>query len=276
LASGKLLGAFALSEPHAGSDAKALRCSATREAEAWVLSGTKKWITNGARAGLTLLFAKTESGDGRSDPSGLSVFLLPGGLEGVRVGKREVTMGLSASETVELELDRARVPDEALLGEAGHGFRYAMQALEVGRAGIAAQAVGIARAAFEHARDYAVERVQFGRTLSDFQATQFKLADMAIRIEASRGMAHAAGAALQDGPGAGGPGVGARAAMAKAMASEAAVWIADEAVQIFGGYGYMRHYPVEKLLRDAKGTEIYEGTNEIMRLVVARDLLRET
>jgi alkylation response protein AidB-like acyl-CoA dehydrogenase len=180
---------------------------------------------------------------------------------------------------VELVLEGAEVPADALLGEEGAGFRYAMEALEVGRVGVAAQAVGISRAAFEHARDYAGERRQFGRPLAAFQATQFKLAEMAMRMEASRALAHAAGAALErsdwPSPDPDQPSPGARAAMAKATASEAAVWIADEAVQIFGGYGYMRHYPVEKLLRDAKGTEIYEGTNEIMRLVIARDILRE-
>jgi alkylation response protein AidB-like acyl-CoA dehydrogenase len=276
MATGQILGAFALSEAGAGSDARSLGSKAVRDGDLWRLDGKKKWVTNGGQAGLTVVF----TGSGESEEGGgLNAFLVKRGTEGVRVGKREVTMGLSASETVEVEMKGVGVPDHALLGKEREAFRYAMKALDVGRVGVAAQAVGIARAAFEHARDYAVERRQFGRPLTAFQATQFKLAEMALRIEASRALAHTAGVALERGeeepPGPGEPGAAARAAMAKAAASEASVWIADEAVQIFGGYGYMRHYPVEKLLRDAKGTEIYEGTNEIMRLVIARDVLRE-
>ncbi len=282
LATGEVLGAFALSEAGAGSDARALSASYRPEGPGWVLDGRKKWITNGGRAGLIVLFAKEEGGEG------ISAFLVDRRTPGYRPGKREVTMGMAASETVEVELDGLRLEEGALLGEEKAGFRYAMEAMDVGRLGISAQALGIARAAFEHARAYASERVQFDTPLSGFQATRFKLAEMSLRITRGRAlMRHAAESLEAARPGVGSkplpaagevdpeaPAAGALAAMAKATASEDAVWITDEAVQIFGGYGYMRDYPVEKLLRDAKGTEIYEGTNEIMRLVVARDALR--
>lgn len=283
MAVGECLGAFALSEAGAGSDARALGSRATRNEAGWLLEGRKKWVSNGKRAGLVTVFAKDGGGEG------IHAFLLDPGLPGVRVGKREVTMGLSALDTVELELDGVQVGIGALLGEEGKGFEYATEALIVGRLGVAAQAVGIGRAAMEHARRYARERVQFGRPLADFQATRFKLAGMATRLAAARALVLCGAQALGEGPetepnarGESGvldpeaPSPGALAAMAKATASEAAVWITDEAVQIFGGYGYMRDYPVEKLLRDAKGTEIYEGTNEIMRLIIARDVLGAT
>jgi len=266
LASGELLGAFALSESGAGSDARALDTCWRREESHRVLTGGKKWVTNGGLGGLVVLFAREAAGER------VSAFLLDRDLHGYEVGKREKTMGLAASETVELHLDRVLVQDGVLLGAEGEGFSYAMEALEIGRLGIAAQATGIARAAFEHARDYSKERVQFGRPLSDFQATRFKLAEMATRITAARALTFSAAEALEDVPDREGHSPGALAAMAKLMASEVAVWTTDEAVQIFGGYGYMRDYPVERLLRDAKGTEIYEGTSEIMRLVIAREV----
>jgi acyl-CoA dehydrogenase len=278
LAAGEILGAFALSEAGAGSDARALESVARRDGGNWVLHGRKKWVTNGGLAGLVLVFARPEGGEG------VSAFLVDRDVPGWEVGKREVTMGLAASETVEVELADVRLGADALLGEEGTGFDYALEALDVGRVGIAALALGIARAAFEHAREYSMERVQFGHPLAAFQATRFKLADMALRISAARALIQTAAHALEpEGGGeswAGEPepeghSPRALAAMAKLAASEAALWIADEAVQIFGGYGYMRDYPVEKLLRDAKGMEISEGTSEIMRLVVARDVLRE-
>jgi len=267
LASGELVGAFALSESGAGSDARALRTVWRREGAQRILTGEKKWVTNGGLAGLIVLFARG------AEEGKISAFLLDRDLHGYEVGKREATMGLAASETVEIHLDQLRVDDDALLGAEGDGFGYAMEALEVGRLGIAAQATGIARAAFEHARDYSKGRVQFGRPLSDFQATRFKLAEMATRITGARAMAFSAALALEGATDPEAPAPGALAAMAKLTASEVAVWTTDEAVQIFGGYGYMRDYPVERLLRDAKGTEIYEGTNEIMRLVIARDAI---
>lgn len=280
MAGGELLGAFALSEAGAGSDARALQARAARDTNGWILDGRKKWVTSGERAGLILLFAKEEGGEG------IHAFLLEAGVPGLVVGKRETTMGLAALDTVELELNQVRLGLGALLGEEGMGFTMAKEALEIGRLGVAAQSVGIGRAALEHACRYAGERVQFGQALAEFQATRFKLAEMARRLTAARALILYGAQALEGAlgaeaddkeesgvldPEAASP--GALAAMAKITASEAALWIADEAVQIFGGYGYMRDYPVEKLLRDAKGTEIYEGTNEIMRLVIAKDVL---
>jgi len=271
LASGEALGAFALSEPAAGSDAAALTAAAVREGGGWRLSGVKRWVTNGQRAGVVVLFARAAEG--------VSTFLVPTHAEGYRVGEAEHTLGLRASETVTVHLDDLRVGAEALLGTEGKGLGHALEAIDVGRTGIAAQAVGIGRAAMEHALAYALERHQFGTALADFGATRAKLAEMQRRIAGARCLAHHAASAL-DRVGSGevhrsGPdGRIARAAVAKLVASEAATWVADEAVQIFGGYGYMRDYPVEKLLRDAKGTEIYEGTNEIMRHVIAREILR--
>lgn len=271
LAAGESLGAFALSEPEAGSDAGAIATAADRDGDGWRISGVKRWVTNGARAGLVLLFARAEEG--------VSVFLVSPDEPGYRVGEGERTLGMRASETVTVELDGLRVGGGALLGRAGEGLRYAMEALDEGRVGIAAQAVGIGRSALEHATAYAVERHQFGQSLSDFGAIQAKLADMHRRIAGARAVTHHAGAALDAARNGGWPrtgpdGITANAAVAKLAASEAATWVADEAIQIFGGYGYMRDYPVEKLLRDAKGTEIYEGTNEIMRHVIAREVLR--
>ncbi len=265
LASGEILGAFALSEAGAGSDAQALSTAWQNEGSHCVLTGGKKWVTNGGFGGLIVLFAREATG------GKISAFLLDPDLHAYQVGKRETTMGLAASETVELHLDRVEVENGALLGTEGEGFIYAMEAMEIGRLGIAAQATGIARAAFEHARDYAKERVQFGRPLSDFQATRFKLAEMATRITRARALTFSAAEAMDGAIDPEAPSPGVMAAMAKLTASEMAVWTTDEAVQIFGGYGYMRDYPVERLFRDAKGTEIYEGTNEIMRLVIARE-----
>ena len=270
LASGEILGAFALSESGAGSDAQALSTAWQNEGDHRVLTGCKKWVTNGGFGGLIVLFAREATG------GKISAFLLDPDLHAYQVGKRETTMGLAASETVELHLDRVEVDQGALLGREGEGFVYAMEAMEIGRLGIAAQATGIARAAFEHARDYAKERVQFGRPLSDFQATRFKLAEMATRITRARALTFSAAEALDGAVDPEAPSPGVMAAMAKLTASEVAVWTTDEAVQIFGGYGYMRDYPVERLLRDAKGTEIYEGTNEIMRLVIAREATGRT
>jgi len=283
LATGARLGAFALSEAGAGSDVRALESRALRCESGWVLRGKKKWVSSGTRAGLVVLFAKEDQGEA------IHAFLVEPGVPGWRVGRRERTMGLAALDTVEVELDEVELGPGALLGAPGEGLAYAKEALEVGRLGVAVQAIGIGRAALEHASRYARERVQFGRPLADLQATRFKLAGMANRLAAARALVFC-GAEASEGDRIGvtnteggvgvldpeAPSSGALAAMAKITASEAAVWITDEAVQIFGGYGYMRDYPVEKLLRDAKGTEIYEGTNEIMRLIVARDVLGPT
>ncbi|MDZ7780266.1 MAG: acyl-CoA dehydrogenase family protein [Gemmatimonadota bacterium] len=273
LASGNTLGAFALSEAGAGSDPGALRTAATADGDGWRLDGEKKWVTNGVRAGLVLTFARTGEDE-------ISTFLVPGEAGGLEPGTRETTMGFRASDTVTLCLEGVQLDAEGLLGERGAGLRYALAALDLGRIGVAVQASGVGRASMEHAARYALEREQFGREIARFGAIQAKLAEMATRVSAGRALAHeAAGVmeALQDtatGVRTGVDGVTARAAMAKLVASEAATWAADEAVQIYGGYGYMRHYPVEKLLRDAKGYEIFEGTNEILRQVIAREVLR--
>ncbi|MEM7416560.1 MAG: acyl-CoA dehydrogenase family protein [Gemmatimonadota bacterium] len=272
LASGEVMGAFALSEPGTGSDASAVETTARRDGDDWVLEGRKRWVTNGARAGLVVVFARTSD-------DGLSAFLVPSGAEGYRVGERELTMGLRASETMNVHLDQVRLPADALLGAVDSGLGYALEALDLGRIGIAAQAIGVGRAAMEHAARYALEREQFGRPIARFGALQAKLADTAQRLAGGRALAYEAATAwsgtTNGAPRTGVDGVTAKAAIAKLAASEAATFAADEAVQIYGGYGYMRHYPVEKLLRDAKGAEIYEGTNEIMRRVIAGELLRD-
>ena len=274
LASGALLGAFALSEPGAGSDAGSICTKAERSETGWRLSGEKRWVTNGRRAGLVVTFARTGE-------DGISAFLVSPDADGYTVGVRESTMGFRASQIVGLELDGVELGAEALLGDLGRGLPYALEALDLGRTGIAAQAVGIGRSALEHAAGYALERKQFGRAIADFGATQAKLAEMMRKLTGARLLAHHAGASIEAAsrgsghPRTGTDGVTSRAAIAKLAASEAATWSADEAIQIFGGYGYMRHFPVEQLLRDAKGTEILEGTSEIMRMVIAREVLRD-
>jgi hypothetical protein len=272
LASGELLGAFALSEPGAGSDAAALRTRARREEDGWILDGSKKWVTNGARAGLVLVFART--------PEGIGCFAVERPVEGYRVTGRSTTMGLRASETAHVEITGLHLPATALVGEEGRGLAYALEALVLGRAGIGAQALGIGQAALAHAARYALGREQFGAPIAHFDAIQAKLADVAVALSAARALTHAVGHRLEAtrrgelDQARGADALPAAAAAAKLAASEAAMKAADEAVQIFGGYGYMRDYPVEKLMRDAKGTEIYEGTSEILRVVIAREILR--
>ena len=274
LASGEALGAFAMSEAGSGSDPGGLATKAHKGSAGWRIEGEKRWVTNGARAGLVLLFAST--GDG-----GVGAFVVTPGTPGYRVGRREQTLGLRASETVAIELHDVAVTDDDVVGDSHAGLHYGMEALDVGRVGTAAQAVGIGRAAMEHAATYALEREQFGQPIARFGAIQEKLARMAERLAAGRALTLEAAEALSaadegapyDRSGLGG--MTARAAIAMLAASDAATGAADEAVQVFGGYGYMRHYPVEKLLRDAKGTEIYGGTSEIMRHVIARELLRD-
>jgi alkylation response protein AidB-like acyl-CoA dehydrogenase len=267
MARGELLGAFALSEPEAGSDAASLQCQAVRDGDHWVLNGTKSWISHGAYAGVILAMARTDSPGARRGAKGISAFVVTPDLPGFRVGKKENKMGLRSSETVQLVFDDLRVPAENLLGEEGQGFVYAMRSLDNGRLGIAAQATGIARAALEAAVAYADERRQFGRPIRENQAIQFKLADMATRVTASRALLHAA-AAMKDR----GENITAFGSMAKLTASETAMRVATQAVQVFGGYGYVKEYPVERYFRDAKVTEIYEGTSEIQRIVIAREL----
>lgn len=267
MARGEMLGAFALSEPDSGSDAASLRTHARREGDCWVLNGTKAWVTSGTHAGAVLVMARTDSADDRKGARGIGAFIVTPDLPGYSVGKKEDKMGLRASPTVQLRFDNMRVPAANLLGEPGMGFIYAMQSLDAGRLGIAAQAVGIGQAALTHAAKYAAERRQFGKPIKEFQAIQFRLADMATRVASSRALLHAAATARDRGHH-----VTQFCAMAKLMASEAAMWVTTQAIQIFGGYGYVKEYPVERLFRDAKVTEIYEGTSEIQRIVIAREL----
>jgi alkylation response protein AidB-like acyl-CoA dehydrogenase len=267
MARGELLGAFALSEPDAGSDAAALRTQAVREGDGWVLDGTKAWVTSGSHAGVIIAMARTDTPDQRRGARGISAFVITPDLPGFQVGKKEDKMGLRASPTVQLVFDSMKVPAANLLGEEGQGFIYAMQSLDNGRLGIAAQALGIARAALEQSVAYAAERRQFGRSIKEFEAIQFKLADMASRVAATRALLHATASTRDRGE----P-VTHYAAMCKLLASETAMWSTTQAIQIFGGYGYVTEYPVERLFRDAKVTEIYEGTSEIQRIVIARGL----
>ena len=266
LASGKKLGAFALSEPEAGSDASNQRTTAVRDGDSYVLNGSKNWITNGSTADLVLVMAAT---DKSKAAKGISTFIVEKGTPGFAVAKKERKLGIRSSDTVSLAFTECRVPAVNRIGADGDGFRFAMKTLEGGRIGISAQAVGIAQACLNASVQYAKERKAFDRPIAELQAIQFKIADMATNIDASR-MLMLKAAALKD---AGKP-FGAEAAMAKLFASKTAVQSALEAIQIHGGYGYVREYLVERYLRDAKITEIYEGTSEIQRIVIARSLLK--
>jgi len=271
MARGEMLGAFSLSEAGSGSDAVAIQAQATREGDGWRLQGEKMWVTNGASADLVLLMARTDSPSDRRGGHGIGAFMVPTDSPGYVPGRKERKLGIRASETVAVALEDLYLSDDHLIGDPDSGFGYALEALEGGRLGIAAQAVGIGEAALDYARDYADTRNQFGKRLRDFQGIQFKLADMAIRLEAARGLMYRAAQAYT----ADEPRRRKLSSMAKLYASEAAMYITREAVQVFGGYGYSREYPVEKLFRDAKVTEIYEGTNEIHRLIIARELYLE-
>ncbi|MHC1759149.1 MAG: acyl-CoA dehydrogenase [Negativicutes bacterium] len=267
LASGKKLGAFALTEPNAGSDASRLATTAQKNGNEYSINGAKCFITNGGVAETYIVFATVDKSKG---VKGITAFIVDKNNPGFFIGKKEEKMGIRASSTTELIFDDCRIPVENLLGREGEGFKIAMIILDGARIGIAAQAVGIARAACEEALQYAKVREQFGKPIAQQQAVAFMLADMAIQIEAARQLVYHA-AALKD---AGLP-YGTEAAMAKTFASDMAVKVALDAIQIMGGYGYSREYPVERLLRDAKITQIYEGTNQIQRVVIAGNLLRK-
>ncbi|KAB2906878.1 MAG: acyl-CoA dehydrogenase [Kofleriaceae bacterium] len=266
LASGKKLGCFALSEPEAGSDSAAQRTTAVKDGDAWVLSGVKNWITNGPVADVAVLFAMTDRSLGNK---GITAFIVPMDTKGVRCGPPDDKLGIRGSKSCQIFLDDVRLPADHLLGEAGSGFKVAMSTLDGGRIGIAAQAVGIARAALEDALAYAQTRKTFGKPIAQHQAIQFKLADMATEIEAARLLTLRA-AWLKDHK----QPFNKEAAMAKLFASDVANKAAREAIQIFGGNGYVTEFPVERHFRDAKITEIYEGTSEIQRLVIANALSR--
>jgi alkylation response protein AidB-like acyl-CoA dehydrogenase len=268
---GEALGAFSLSESGAGSDAASLSARAVREGDDWVVDGEKMWVTNGATADLVLLFARTDEPGDRRGVDGIGGFVVPTGAPGWQPYKEEKKMGLRGSETVAVALDGLRLPADHLVGEPDQGFRYALQALNAGRLGIAAQALGIGQAALDLAVEYAAEREQFGKAIGKHQGLRFELADMATEVAAARALTHSAARLVDDDV----PAARRYASMAKLRASEAAMAVTRQAVQVFGGYGYMREYPVERLFRDAKVTEIYEGTSEIHRLIIGQQLFAE-
>lgn len=266
LASGEALGAFALTEPDAGTDAAGQKTVAVKDGDDYILNGSKIFITNGKYADTYIVFAMTDKAQGTR---GISAFILEKGMPGFDFGTIEDKMGIKGSSTAELIFQDVRVPKENLLGEEGHGFKIAMQTLDGGRIGIAAQALGIAEGALNKAIKYVKERQQFGRPIAKFQNTQFKLAEMAIDIEAARNLVYKA-AALKDA----GESYTVEAATAKLKAARTAMDVTTKAVQLFGGYGYIKEYEVERMMRDAKITEIYEGTSEVMLMVVSGALLK--
>jgi len=266
LASGKKIGCFCLTEPDAGSDAAAVKGTAKLDGDEYIINARKQFITNAAGADLSLVFVMTDREKGYK---GISGFLVPTDAPGFSRGKKEKKMGIHASVTMEMNYEDCRIPKENLLGEEGDGFKIALWALDAGRIGVAAQAVGIAQGALNEAIAYSKERIQFGKPISSFQAIQWMIADMATEIDAARFLTYRAAYVKEKGGR-----FSKEAAMAKLKASDVAVNVSRDAVQIFGGYGYMREYPVERYYRDAKITEIYEGTSEIQRMVISRALLR--
>ena len=267
LATGEKMAAFGLTESMAGSDASATRTTAVKDGNEYVINGSKIFITNGYYADTYIVTAQMDKSKGHR---GIAAFIVEKGTPGFSFGKKEKKMGIRSSATYELVFEDVRVPAENLLGEEGQGFKIALTTLDYGRIGIAAQALGIAQGAFDQALKYAKERVQFGKPISQFQAIQFKLADMETQITAARLMVYKACELAT----AGKP-VSQAAAMAKVFAAEVANYVTKEAVQICGGYGYTREYPVERMMRDAKITEIYEGTSEIQRVVIANNILKD-
>ena len=268
LASGEhVAGSFALSEPEAGSDPGGMRTTARRDGDDWVIDGSKQWITSGKQAGVFIVWART-GGAELKGTKGISCFIVEGGTPGLRVGRAEDKMGLRGSSTVALSFEGCRVPKTAMLGEENSGFRIAMMALDGGRIGISAQALGVARAALAESIVYAKDRKAFGKPIADFQAIQWKLADMKTELDAAHLLCMRAATMKERGV----P-FSREASMAKLFASEAAVRICNEAVQIHGGYGYIREFAAERHLRDVRVTTIYEGTSEIQRLVIARSVL---
>ena len=267
LASGRKLGCFMLSEPEAGSDAAAIKTTATLDGDHYIINGTKSWVTNGAEAEIAVVFASTDPSSGHR---GISAFIVDMKTPGLKIGKLEEKLGIRASSTAQIFFEDCRVPASNLLGEEGEGFKVALHTLDAGRIGVAAQAVGIAQAALEASTSYAKERKAFGKPISDFQGLQFMIADMATRVEASRLLVWQA-AIMKDKN----LKIGKQSAMAKLYAAETSMWVTTKAIQIHGGYGYTTDYPVERYFRDAKITEIYEGTSEIQRIVIAREVLKE-
>ncbi|ERM17018.1 acyl-CoA dehydrogenase [Brevibacillus laterosporus] len=267
LAEGKKMGAYCLTEAGSGSDSAGMRTTAVRDGDHYILNGNKIFITNAGEAEIYIVFAVTNP---ELKHKGVTAFLLEKDMPGFSMGKKEKKLGIRSSLTLEVIMEDVRVPVANRLGEEGQGFKIAMMTLDGGRNGIAAQALGIAQGAFEHALSYAKERIQFGKPIAALQAIQFKLADMATQIEAARLLTYQA-AWLEDK----GLPYGKASAMSKVFAGDIAMQVTTEAVQVFGGYGYTREYPVERFMRDAKITQIYEGTNEIQRVVISNLLLKE-
>jgi butyryl-CoA dehydrogenase len=267
MAEGRKLGAFGLTEPTAGSDAGGTRTFAVRDGDEWILNGSKIFTTNGGDADIYIVFARTDKEAQKHH--GISAFIVEKGAPGFSFGKKEKKMGIRSSPTLELVFENCRIPVDQLLGKEGDGFKIAMKTLDGGRIGIAAQALGIAQGAYEAALNYARERKQFDQPIAGFQAVQFTLADMALRIEASRLLVYQSAWRASAGLS-----YGKESAMAKLSASETAMWVTTKAVQVHGGYGYTRDFPVERMMRDAKITEIYEGTSEVQRIVIGTTVTR--
>jgi alkylation response protein AidB-like acyl-CoA dehydrogenase len=271
LASGEWLCAYALTEAGSGSDSAAMRTTARLDGDGYVLNGSKRFITNAGVANLYTVFAKTDAEAGHS---GISAFVVESDAPGFDVARLEPKMGISGSTTGELVFEDCRVPADALLGEEGEGFRIAMRILDRSRPGVAAQGLGLAQGATDYALEYARSRETFGKPLAEHQLIQAKLADMETACQAARGLLYTFGQMVDDGVD--GPELTKASAMAKLFCTDTAMWVTTEAVQILGGYGYIKEYPAERMMRDAKITQIYEGTNEIQRLVIAREMLRES
>ncbi|MBM7622641.1 acyl-CoA dehydrogenase [Sporohalobacter salinus] len=265
LAKGEKLGAFGLTEPNAGTDAASQKTTAVLDGDEYVLNGSKIFITNAGEADIFIIMAMTDKSKGTR---GISSFIVEADTPGFTLGKKEDKMGINASDTRELIFKDCRIPKDNLLGKEGMGFKIAMETLDGGRIGISAQALGIAQRALDEAVQYAKEREQFGRAIGKFQTIQFKIAEMATKVEAARNLVYKAAKTKDNGEK-----FSKEAAMAKYYASDVAMEVARESIQIHGGYGYMKEYPVERLLRDAKITEIYEGTTEVMKMVVGGELL---
>lgn len=268
IAAGKTLAAFCLTEAEAGSDAGGTQTTAVRDGDEFILNGTKQWITNGSEAEIYTVIALTNKAKG---PRGASAFIAEKGTPGLSFSKKENKMGIRASATTEVIFQDCRIPAENMIGREGQGFMVAMKTLDKSRPGVAAQALGIAAGALEEAINYSRQRRQFGKTICSFQGLQFMLADMATQVEASRALVYQASRHIDMGH----KDISRESAMCKLLAADTAMRVTTDAVQIFGGYGYMKEYPVEKMMRDAKITQIYEGTNQIQREVIALSLIKE-
>ena len=271
LASGEWLCAYALTEAGSGSDSAAMRTTARPDGDGYLLNGSKRFITNAGVANLYTVFAKTDPGAGHA---GISAFIVESETPGFQVARLEPKMGISGSTTGELVFEDCRIPAENVLGEEGEGFKIAMRILDRSRPGVAAQGLGLAQGATDYALEYARSRETFGRPIADHQLIQAKLADMETACQAARGLLYDFGRMVD--AGVEGPELTKASAMAKLFCTDTAMWVTTEAVQILGGYGYIKEYPLERMMRDAKITQIYEGTNEIQRLVIAREMLRES